>query len=168
MNNLITKSDFEAYKLVSRGVTIARLDTFIQEAQFADLRCLMGDKLYYDVVANASDYDDLINGSTFTAADGIEKEHQGLKAVLVYFSWARYSIFGSIQDTAFGQVTKTNEWSQPESQSSKRDRHDQAYQIANKHWELVRQYLDVTYPDWKVSGCGKGKKSCNKRIRLIR
>jgi hypothetical protein len=175
MKLLISKSDFLTYKLVSRAVTDVRIDTYIQEAQFTDLRCLMGDRLYYDVLTNESDYADLIDGSEFTAKDGIVKDHYGLKAVLVYLSWARYSMFGSVQDTAFGSVTKTNEWSQPESQSSKRDRRDQAMQVANTHWAMVREYLDVSaIPAWEAhskcgsSKCGNGGKKCNSKIRVIR
>ncbi len=168
MRLLINKNDFLTYKLVSRGITDNRIDTFIQEAQFKDLRCLMGDRLYYDVLTHESDYPDLIDGSTFTAYDGVEKEHYGLKSVLVYFAWSRYSMFGSVQDTAFGSVTKTNEWSQPEAQSSKRDRRDEAIQIANSHWEMVRQYLDVSGIEaWRQSS-GCSSKKCKSKITIIR
>jgi len=171
---LINKADFIKYNAVAKGVESYRLDTFIQEAQFIDLKCAMGDSMYYDVLANISnaEYANLINGSTFTAADGIEKEHYGLKAVLVYFAWSRYTLKGSVIDTSFSMVQKTNDWSQPVSSATKRDIRDESRQIAFSHWEMVKEYLNVSnFPAWRKagSGCsGKSNNNCKTKIRVLR
>lgn len=171
MNLLINKSDFAKYNMVSKGVESSRLDTFIGEAQFIDLKCAIGDALYYDVLSNINnpDYQNLIKGSTFTASDGIEKEQYGLKAVLVYFSWSRYILKSAVVDTSFSVVQKTNTWSEPIGQSTKRDIRDESRQIAFKHWEIVKEYLEVSnFPAWRKLGCSKkSNKNCKTKITVL-
>lgn len=57
----------------------------------------------------------LINGGDYVGCNGKTKSHLGVKRILVYYSYARYSIINSFNDTPNGQVSKTNDFSIPKS-----------------------------------------------------
>lgn len=58
----------------------------------------------------------LIEGGNYTTCNGKEATQQGVKKVLVYYSYSRYKILSGDNDTAYGTVTKTNEFSIPKTQ----------------------------------------------------
>lgn len=55
----------------------------------------------------------LIDGGTYTGCNEKETTQQGVKKVLVYYSYGRYVELNGFNDTATGMVTKTNEYSIP-------------------------------------------------------
>ena len=63
--------------------------------------------------SDTSPWLDLINGSTYENCAGYDTKHKGLKSVLTYFSYARYLVVNQGNDTANGQVNKTNPFSVP-------------------------------------------------------
>ena len=121
-NNLITITDIQDYKPLSKNTdTKKKLDPFIQEAQEFDLRPFMGDEFYLKLITEFqtlpvsfpdSNYSDLWNGSIWTKG-GRTYENPGLKAVLVYYSYARYLNKANTNSTAFGMVGKENPDSTP-------------------------------------------------------
>ena len=66
---LITKAEIQQYKQLSNSINQSKLEQIIKEAQFNDLRPLLGERLYNDVMtkveASSTDYDDLMNGSVY-------------------------------------------------------------------------------------------------------
>jgi hypothetical protein len=118
MNPLITLQDIREIKSISLNLNSNKeLDPHILEAQDFDLRPLMGDNFFLDFLEDFEDspslsqYSDLWNGCTYTFQN--EKfKHEGLKAVLAYHSFARYTSEANIQSTPTGFVHKTNQYSE--------------------------------------------------------
>ena len=162
---LINKNDFIGFKQLSKGRDVDTIETFIQEAQDLDLKELVCREFYFDILKNYQEqaYQKLIHGETYTDADGNDIEFKGLKAVLVHFTYARYTLRSHVTDTPFGMVQKTNEFSQPVSTSEKREIRDRAIVDANRYWEECKIYLDEKvslFPKWKNCadcGCNGGK-----------
>jgi hypothetical protein len=72
-----------------------------------DLFPLLGEQLYYDVINNTSNWSELLEGGLYEY-NGITYTNVGLKAVLAHYTYARYSLFGDVIDTAFGLKEKLN------------------------------------------------------------
>lgn len=58
----------------------------------------------------------LIEGGVYEGCNGKPATQQGVKKVLVYYSYGRYLLKNGLNDTASGFVTKTNEFSIPKTQ----------------------------------------------------
>lgn len=55
----------------------------------------------------------LIDGGVYEGCNGKPATQQGVKKVLTYYSYGRYTILNGFNDTATGMVTKTNDFSVP-------------------------------------------------------
>ena len=104
---LITRQEIQQYKQLSNSINDAKLNELILESQMVDLLPLLGERLYYDLLANVSTRADLLNGSVYTFS-GITYTNVGLKSVLAHYVYARHSLFGDVIDTAFGLKSKLN------------------------------------------------------------
>lgn len=156
MNYLITTEDFKAYRQITDNQLASKIDPYIKEAQFIDLREALGDALYYDLVNNSGNsiYQTLIDGSTYVDTQGYTVSHEGLKPVLVYFAYARYIENSGSHDSAYGQVTKRNEHSDPISEKTLARKVTNARSTAKAYLNDVIKYLNVNfedYPLWRVS-----------------
>ena len=156
---LINKTDLQKFRQVSDGLKKDRIDNFIKSAQFKSLKPLLGDAFYYDVIKNRNedDYQNLIYGCEFTHCEA-ELQHFGLRAVLSLYTLAEYYLFGNSVDTPFSFVNKTNDFSQPVSNTQLRDMSKSAKQEAWEYWRDVEKYLCVnteTFSLWKNSCCQK-------------
>ena len=112
---LIVKADFEAHVQIAEHMEFDRfMETHILNAQLYDLRPVLGDPLYVDMVKNraSAPYDDLIAGGEY-AYQGYTYFFQGIKKVMVHFAYARYAMRNGVQDTASGLVKKKTDWSEP-------------------------------------------------------
>lgn len=154
MDLLINKIDIHKFKDVSNHARLDRINEYISDAQLMDLCPLLGNDFYFDLVNNYTDpnYQELLNGSTFDV-NGCTWRQEGLKSVLVHFTWGRYTNFGVNNDTAFGNVIKTNEFSDPTSREDRRDIWKQSQQKANAYFDVIKKYLDLSdkFPKWKNS-----------------
>lgn len=165
---LINKNDFKEFKQISKGRDIELIEQYVTEAQDIDIRSLICDKFYFDILKNwqLPAYQKLIHGETYTDEDGVEIEYKGLKPVLVYYAYSRYCMRGSVVDTAFGMVQKTNENSQPISGVEKRDMRDTSIHTALRYWLDVKKYLkekEETFPKWsECNECKSSSKSSSK------
>lgn len=107
---LITFNDFEPYRELTGNLDVnERLNPYINQAQIFDLKELMGNQFYTDLVNNSSDtnYQDLLNGGDYTY-NNLVYSFTGLKAVIVMFAYARLLANQNINVTRFGVVFKNN------------------------------------------------------------
>lgn len=171
MTLLITISDFAGYPAISSNTNVVKkLNPYIGEAQVLDLLPILGQELYWDLIADFEaspslvNYSDLFNGSEYTI-NGVTYKHQGLKPALCYFTYARYRMNANEEETASGLVTKNNPYSEPASEKSISRRVDQARSAAFAYMEPVIKFLNDNssdYPLW-INNC----KAVNKRsIRI--
>ena len=154
MNLLINSQDIREFKDISLHTTDARINEFIRDAQEQDLRPLLGNSFYFDILNNIDNeiYSELIEGSSFDKGN-CTWTHQGLKMVLVEFFWGRYSYFGVHNDTPFGNTIKLSEFSKESESKDRRDIWEQCKQRANSYFDITRYYLnDSDFEMWN-NGC---------------
>lgn len=154
---LIDIDDIKAFKDVSLHTPESRINEFIRDAQEQDLRPLLGNSFYFDVLKNhqQGSYKDLMDGSDFDNGD-CEWYQQGLKAVLVEFFWGRYTYFGVTNDTPFGNTIKLSDFSKETESKDRRDIWEQSKQRANSYFDIIRVYLNLSDFDKWNDGCDCG------------
>lgn len=117
MTTLITLSDIQAVKPISANVEVTtKITPNILEAQELDLRTVLGEELYIDLLQDFAaspslvHYADLFNGATYVY-NTRTYQFQGVKMVLIYFFYARYLTNVQQTSTPYGEVNKTNQFS---------------------------------------------------------
>lgn len=148
MEAMITLNDIKLYKSISSNInTIKELDPFILEAQDFDLRSFMGESFYLDFIddffASPSlvKYSDLWNGQEYEYG-GYRYKHEGLKAILIHHSYARYLSHANVTSTPFGIVSKTNQYSEKADEKTMARLIQQARSSATVFEERVEKYLN--------------------------
>lgn len=114
---LITLADFTPYVDITSNIDVVRnLEPYILQAQQMDLRPLIGEEFYHDLITNptAEKYIELINGVIYTPTNStLAVKYEGLKAMLVYWTYARYLTKANIKSTMSGFVRKETQYSEP-------------------------------------------------------
>ena len=151
---LIDKTEIAKHREIARGVRDDKINPFIEDAELLDIKPLLGNALYFDLVKNLTDtkYVELLDGKEFDV-NGITHKFTGLKKILSIFSDARYKLFGSYTDTAFGLVEKNHNDSTQVSHESKKNIYSKNRQIAYQYFEDVKLFLNnnkETYSLWMV------------------
>ena len=150
---LISQQIIQQYKQVSKSVDRELINQSIKDAELLDLKPLLGELLYVDLVANitAPKYMELMTGKAYIF-NGQSYIFEGLNPVLANFAYARYIVFSSYVDTPFGLVSKVSQDSQPVSEANKRAMSKSAEQTAYSYFQGVRDFLNrypIVYPSWK-------------------
>lgn len=159
MEALISIEDIQVYKEISNNTDVTKkVDTYIIEAQEFDLRRVMGDELYLDFIdkrengwAEKEEYKTLFDGGNYTY-QGRTFSFAGLKAVLVYYAYARIIPNLNDQVTAFGLVNKTNEFSSRSEDKIIQRKVAQAISGAEVYQRQMIDYLNrnkSSFPLWK-------------------
>jgi hypothetical protein len=168
MYKLITASDIRTVKGLSANVNVEKeLNPHIFEAQKFDLRSWMGESFFLDLLDDAennptdADFVALFNGGTYTY-NGENYYNPGIKEVLCYLAYARYSPMSNAQSTPTGFVQKTNQYSTPISGSQITRITKQNESAANSLQRQVEDFLNRNsgnYPLWQVCKSNGRKKS---------
>lgn len=151
MIQLINKSDISQYRQLSTSVKDAKINPFIADAQLLDLLPLLGERMFYDLIANPANYDDLINPKQYSY-NNQTIESPGLKIVLCHFAYARYIMHGSQTDTAFGMVEKNYQDGNQVSRTDKKEIYKQSQNVAMQYWAQVETYLNRNLNIYKLWG----------------
>ena len=172
---LITQTDFTKYEDINVNINaVKKLDPYIYQAQFIDLKGILGEELYYDIIADAqaspafAKYAALMNGSTYTK-DNHSYTHEGLKPVICYFAHSRYILNKNDNDTAYGLTQKKTEFSEPSPEKALIRKADYSNSVANAYLVPVIKFLNdntADYSLWK-SNCSKSKVKQTRRISAI-
>lgn len=90
------------------------LQPHILASQLVDIKPIIGNALFTDLIANRYDdkYKSLLEGGTYTNQNNNVVTFQGLKASISCYTYARYMFSKNAVDTPFGMVAKTNEYSE--------------------------------------------------------
>lgn len=169
---LVSLSDFGDFKQITSNLNAGiKLNPAIREAQEFDLRPLMGTEFYlalcddFEASPSLSEYEDLFNGSRYTRGD-VLCEHNGIKAVLIYYAYARYLATSMVNSTPFGLVQKTNvNESTAVSEKTLSRLVQQARSGAESYWSRVNKFLLDNITDYPLYRCPKKPKSGG--IRMI-
>lgn len=149
----INRDDVKNYKQIADTKFDAKFEDLVRQAQFQDLRPLLGERLFNDINSNIANYTDLLNGVDYTY-QGVDYVNEGLKAVTVYYFSSRYVMFGSHIDTPFSMVQKLNgDKSKPLENSDKKSVYKNEKDMAFNLWRSVESYLIRTENPLFNTGC---------------
>lgn len=171
----ITKKEIAKHREISRGVRDDKINPFIEESQYLDIRPLLGDRLYFALESESktepqSDrFTELMEEGNYEY-NGNTYFNPGLEKVLSIFSYSRYILLGSFTDTAFGFVQKSDQDSTPVGDAQRRNIHKMEQQSAARYFAEVSIFISRnmnTYPEWKREGCGSSNNSGRFRISKI-
>jgi hypothetical protein len=116
MKQFITIEDIARFRPVAAEISPDRINPYIIEAQFQDLKPILGEALFhsfkqkFDISGDAlyTVYQELLKGKVYTY-QGIEYEFEGIIPCLAYFSLARFAQHNPVHFTSTGTVVKNNE-----------------------------------------------------------
>jgi hypothetical protein len=138
---LITRSKVQQYKQVSNSVNDDVFNSILIQTQIEDIAPLLGEDLFNDLINNPANYTALLTGGAYTY-NGITYQNYGLEAVIAYYWYARYTMFGSVTDTPFGLMQKiSGEGTQEVSQKAKDALYQYNQNSAFTIWKSVENYL---------------------------
>ena len=112
MTHLINITDFTDRNYLTQNLSASDIDPVILEAQDFDVKVVLGDALFFDLMANqtAAKYIDLLNGIVYTPTGETNPiRFAGLKEVLKYYVYARLLVTDGTKSTNSGFVQKTLE-----------------------------------------------------------
>ncbi len=150
---LITITDFSGRVDISSNLDATKkLNQHILHAQDFDLRILMGDAFFYDMLANidADKYATLMTGGEYDV-NGSTITFDGTKPVLVYFAAARLLPTLDNHITATGLMSKKNEFSEHVDSKTMSRLISEYEKLANAYWNKVAHFLvtkKTDYPLW--------------------
>lgn len=158
---LITKDDILVYRPTA-VLDDARIKPFILEAQRLDLKPVLNDALYYDLVLKFDSsgdpmyvaYGELISGKAYTY-NGNPIYFDGIKPMLAYYALARFVVDNPINITRMGIVVKTVQQSEPVDPAQIRMLVNELRSSAVSYQNQVIQFLQnniSTYPLYNSGG----------------
>lgn len=162
MNLLISKEKVAALLQVAIGYDVTNFNSFIDQAQEFDLKPLVCEDFFYDLLAKKADepYKKLIEGGTYDH-NGRQYEFKGIEGVLAYFSYARYFLESPAVATSHGIVTRTTPNSTPVELQERRNTYYKKREQAMSLWQDVNNYINrhsTDFPSWIcTTGCGTEK-----------
>jgi hydrogenase maturation factor HypE len=164
MSNIITNTEFANLKAISKKYDNDKVEQCITQAHI-DLRGVLGDAFYFDVIKNQATYGDLLNGSEFTVSD-FTYVHDGLKSLVADYAYSRYLYEVNHNHTPFGMVNKNSNDSTPVDRGTLKDLVKQSNQDAAKKWSLIEDYLnanETTFEVWAMQNaqCGTPTNNSN-------
>lgn len=141
---IISRKDFNCVANLAIHCDEKKLCVAINEAQIFDISKLLCD-FWYDILDNLEnqDYKILLCGGIYTDYNGRKKRLQGLKKVLVYYSYARYLLINEFNDTSSGSVTPINNFSLPKNIKEINLFADKYRSMAFELWKEVELYLCI-------------------------
>lgn len=109
----------------------------------------------------------LIFGGDYQNCNGKTRLHKGVKMVLIYYSYARYTLENQVSDTASGLVKKNNDFSTNVDYKELKDRSDKYRNFGLSTYNDTLHFLcanksTFTWFDSKECGyCGCGSEKCS-------
>ena len=155
MRNLIT---YEEISLLARPCTTDKdiAEAMIAEAQRVEIKPRLGDALYLKLVAdNPEDrLGVLLNGGIWTDSCG---DHllTGIKTALAYYTLARITRDGNIQETRYGSVVKDDQYSADPEKNERQRQYRELFCQADNYMAEAVVYLQTNcelFPEYKVHG----------------
>ena len=139
-------------------INLARVESYIREAQDNDLKEFIGPALYYDLLINGDTTAnrDLLNGKVYTIAGStpLTIKFNGLVPVIVYYSLARIIINNQANITSFGVVSKTTGQSTPIDAATIKQMVTELRSIAVSYQNEAEKFLNynsTSYPLWNYN-----------------
>lgn len=160
-DTLITPTQIKSYRPTA-DLDDGRVTPFIIEAQQNDLRPVLNDALYYDLMTKFTAtadpmyaaYRDLINGKAYDY-NGNTVYFSGIKPMLAYYTLARFIVNNPVNITRFGLVQKVNAQSEPIPQATINALVNELRSTAMNYQNELIKFLETkasTYPLYNEGG----------------
>ena len=152
MQPLIDADFIRYFRDLSHNVKNKVINPMIMDAQISDVRPLLGDDLFYKIVATPQNYFELLDEFDFDTKDGNKSKSFGLKRVIAEFAYARYLFKNSDISTPNGLVQKQNENTQNTPIDRAKELYTDQRKTAVTYWLSVERYLTIkrdTYPTFR-------------------
>jgi hypothetical protein len=164
MTTLIVKNDLDKFKYVADSVkNNAAWNQFVLEAQMFDVKPWLGDELLNELLTQSPNFTadnlTLLSGGAYTYGTN-NYTFEGLKAVIIYYAFARYTNRSSVNYTAAGIVSKDSDFSTPVSDKVIQRMETESRLSADALRDELIMYLrrnSDTYPLYKC--CNFGRRS---------
>jgi hypothetical protein len=154
MPQLLLVTDFATYKELSVNIDdTTRINPYILQAQQFDLKPLVGEVFYKDILDNPTSAENtlLLNGGAYSYQNK-NYEFSGLKIVLAYYAYARIIENQNIHVTRFGVVFKNNaDVSERVDEKTLQRLILQTRNQARAYWDECHLFLNrksISYPLW--------------------
>ena len=131
---LWTYSEQQTIKPIDANQPETLFDELSEEVQSVELRQLLGEEFYNDLIANPGNYDDLLDGTTYVV-DEVTYTVKGLKYMLAYFFYAAYMGQSGVVDTFSGMVHHNYDDSQRISNAQLKNLQAHYRQVAQSYWK---------------------------------
>lgn len=144
MELLTDKSKISNVLQVAIGYNEAEFNVFIREAQDFDLKPLLAEAFYTDLVANKEDGDSwqlLLEGGEY-AFEGRTYYFRGLQDVLAYFVYARFILKCNYVSTSHGFSIKKTQYADPVPLEERRNMYYKYQQEAHIILEDVKRFIE--------------------------
>jgi hypothetical protein len=168
MTRLINKATVSAKLQVAIGYSEADFNTFIDEAQIFDIKPLLCENFYADLLAKKDEpaYKLLIDGGSYLYNER-NIEFPGIADVLSYFTYARFALKSNFVSTSHGFSVKKTPVSDPVSEGEKAHIYNHYRKDANTLFEDVKKYIERNielFPSYKCDGCGSNPQIFKSRV----
>lgn len=149
---LINKAKVTSLLQVAIGVDETEFNRYIEEAQKFDLKKLLHEDFYFDLLENKDNdpWKKLIDGADYTH-NNRNYSFEGLASVLAYYSYARFFLNCNNVSTSFGIVQKTNPSSTPADLQERKNVYYEKRANADDLWQDVLKYITRNrelFPSW--------------------
>jgi hypothetical protein len=153
MNNILTPIQIKDYKDIGNKIDENKIKTIIEQAQITELKEVLGDRFYFDVLTNKNnpDYAPLFSGCSFTYFD-INYYQDGLNSLLADYFMSKYVLQVNTNFTPFGATNKIPQDGELVDRNTLKDISTQQLQLAGARWEIIYLYLNANpslFPQWK-------------------
>lgn len=137
MEHLINPSEVSQYGRPIEGkVKDSQLLAYISEAEHLNVKPVLGDKLYLDLLKEGETnekYQMLLTGGTYTDDESNIYTFAGLKTAMAYYVFAKIVMVGDFQITRYGTVLKDGDYSSHISNKERSDCYNDTLEVANSY-----------------------------------
>lgn len=113
---------------------------YIEESELQDIKPLVGDALFFDIVENRAKYALLLDGGIYESK-GEKHGFVGLKTTLAYYVWARMVKCSVNHLTRYGYVAKNDDNSHSVDWKERQSAYNDAYAVADGYMKECLEYL---------------------------
>ncbi len=154
MNQLITKNGVAGHLNTAIGVSETEFNKFIIEAQDLDIKKLLNELLYNDLLKNHTEakYVTLLQGGEYQYQDKTYS-FTGFGKVIAYYAYARFIRKGSFSSTSHGHVVKTTPHSKPLTAEERLIEYKTYRKEASELFQDVKNFLDRKSSDYDLWDC---------------
>ncbi|GLB53057.1 hypothetical protein NBRC110019_20970 [Neptunitalea chrysea] len=156
MELLTNKTKVAEVLQVAIGYNDAEFDVFIREAQDFDLRPLLCEAFYADLITNKEDGDIwqlLLEGGTYTF-ENRTYYFRSLQDVLAYFAYARFILKCNYVSTSHGFTIKKTNYSEPVPLEERKNMYYKYQKEAHILLDDVKRFVEKHTDDYpSYSGC---------------